>query len=105
MQTTVSHILARHTVASEYLPAPPSLASRTTVNSPLKVSKQATNIMAARTNNFTILPLSFDRESSALASYDYKITRTATPFSSAEREKLSDEIFVGPECTVANSCS
>lgn len=37
MQTTVSHILAKHTVAKEYLAAPPSLASLTTLKRPLKV--------------------------------------------------------------------
>ncbi len=48
MHATVSHMLAIHTVAKEYCPAPAKLAYCKTVNSPLKVPEATMNITTVK---------------------------------------------------------
>lgn len=104
IHTTVSHILAKHTVAKEYRLAPPSLTSRNTVNNPLKVPKQATNITIANTNDLKICPSYLERDNLSSNSSVSRAIPMLNSFSSdTDNAKLSFFVLAVPDCMVERS--
>jgi hypothetical protein len=98
MQATVSHMLAMHTVAKEYCPAPVKLAYCTTLNSPLKVPEATMNITTAKIIVLIILELFLERLSSMLVSSVFKIIFMFNCWSDElERIKLSYDILKDPD--------